>query len=169
VLDRLMGLRAWLNEQNPKIVGGVVAALVVLVIFIIVYATKSGPSTTVNVATSAFFSTDDGKTWFTADAAKLAPFTVDGKTAVRAYVFTCADAKPFVGFLERYTAEGKKAQEALNMPGGKNAMAMLDQATGLEIKKPGQPVWVKQSDRSKADPIMNITCKDGSTPKLVRP
>src|SRR5688572_12583041 len=157
-----MALRAWINEQNPKVVGGVVAGVFAVVIVIIIYLSTGSPSGPVNVATSAFFSVDDGKTWFTDDAAKLPPFTVDGKTAVRAYVFTCADGKPFVGFLERYTAEGKKGQEALAMPGGKNTMAMLDQATGLEIKKPGQTVWVKQSDRSKADPIMNVTCKDGS-------
>src|SRR5213083_2596184 len=56
----------------------------------------------------AFFTVDDGKTWFIDEATQLAPFQRDGKEAVRAYVIEC-NGKRFVNHLERYTPEGKQA------------------------------------------------------------
>ena len=50
----------------------------------------------------AFYSDDDGATWFADAADRLPPFDHDGKPAFSAFVYEC-DGKPFVNHLERYT------------------------------------------------------------------
>src|SRR6516225_9036515 len=59
----------------------------------------------------AFFTVDDGNTWFANDAAKIPPFDKDGKQAVRAFVYRCADGTTFVNHVQRYKPEAKRVLE----------------------------------------------------------
>lgn len=162
-----MGIRQTMNE-NPGVSVGVTAAVILLVIGVIVWELLPQRNTAGSQVNQAFYSIDDGKTWFADDANKLPPFMHDGKPAVRAVVFRCGSGQPFVARLERYTEEGKKmAAEVLKSRGRTNTASLL------EVKKPGQRIWVPFSAggaQGKAwTDIMTVTCPDGGSPTPVYP
>ena len=94
----------------------------------------------------AYFSIDDGTTWFPDDAAKMPPIERDGKTAYRARVFRCPSGKEFVSHLERFTVEDKKRLEeqirALAAQGRKVDVAQMGIGPTMQVKKPGDKEWV---------------------------
>jgi hypothetical protein len=122
----------------------------------------------------AYFSTDDGKTFFADSATKLPPFDKDGKPAYRAHVFECG-GKRVVGYLSRYRPEAIAALEEAAAARGtgkppRNAAALASVGTwGLELKRPGDPVWISQADPRTATMIRVYRCPDGSTPSEVEP
>lgn len=126
-------------------------------------------------AGDAYFSTDDGATFFVADGRKIPPYDSGGKQAVRAHVFECG-GKRVVGYLSRYTPEAVAAMEEAKKykgtgkpPPNVKALASIG-TTGLELKKPGaNNPWVRQSDVAKATQIRVYRCPDGSTPYEVSP
>lgn len=114
----------------------------------------------------AFFTVDDGKTWFVDSSSHIPPFDHQGKVAVRAYLFYCdSDGKPFVGWLVRYTAPMKQrleraiAARADAVARGETPAPMFDPTPGLEAKKPGTDEWVHGAD---AQRLMVATCPDGT-------
>jgi len=164
-----MGVRERMND-NPRVAVGVAAA--VLVVACAFVALQFSGASTGEPSASAFFTTDDGQTWFVDDATKLAPFQRDGKEAVRAYVFEC-NGTAFVNHLERFTPEGRKAVEAAMQGNGADASAPAGQLrlTGAEVKKPGATHWTPLGDLAKAGPILRPKCPDGGAenPKPVEP
>ena len=140
-----MGIRETLN-QNPRIVTGVTAAIIVIALVFIFWPSSGGPTGDGSGATGvghAFYSNDDGQHWFQDDVHKLPPFQKDGKDVYKAAVYRCPDGKQFVARLERYTDDAKKKVEALNAPGNsKNqdptVMENIEM-TGVEVRAPGTP------------------------------
>ncbi len=172
-----MGIRQSINE-NPAITTGVTAGIILLaIIFMVYYGCSKGGTTgsTVPGLNNAFFSTDDGKTWFVDDATNIPPYAVSkagpnaGKTAVRAQVFKCGDGQPFVAHLEKYSEEDKKKlQEAMAKANGKGAalpLMYMSMGSQMMVKKPGDANWVKlqQGQIDKYTAVMQPKCKDGST------
>jgi hypothetical protein len=83
----------------------------------------------------AYFSDDDGKTYFADSIEKAMPFDHNGKKAYRAYVFTCEnETTPFVGLLGR---DGKAQPVSAN-----NHYAVKEAQSQIEVKKPGTDKWV---------------------------
>jgi hypothetical protein len=165
-----VGIRESMN-QNPKIVTGVTVAVIVLALLYIFLSNRSGGVTGSTIHAKAYYSTDDGKTYFADDAKNVPPFQKDGKEAVRAYVFKCPDGKKFVAHLERYTLDAKKKIEAVQSgSGGIGDPTVLEtiQMTGVEIKAPGQPKWIKQSD-PRAGAVLTPKCSSGGQPEPVLP
>jgi hypothetical protein len=125
-------------------------------------------------ANKAFFTVDDGEHWFVGDARQIPPFEFEGQTAVRAKVFECADGKKFVGYLERYdAADKKKLEDAAKANGGELHANMLYLST-MEIKKPGDKEWVKNTppNSQRCQEIMSPKCPDdaaGEPPRQVSP
>ena len=124
-----------------------VAAIGLLVIGAIIYwltGTESAPV----VASQAFYTTDEGQTWFKDDIRKIPPFDHNGKPAYRCYLYT-EGGKTVVAYLERYTDEARKVVEKLSQPGSQpDPIAMQTIMKGLEVKKPGAPdsEWVSRTD-----------------------
>jgi len=122
----------------------------------------------------AYFSTDDGRTFFADPLTKLSPFDKGGRPAYRAHVFECG-GKRVVGYLSRYRPEAIKALEdaAAARGTGKppaNAAALASVGTyGLELKRPGDPFWVSQADSRRATMVRVFRCPDGGTPSEVDP
>ena len=141
-----MGLRETLN-QNPKITTGVTAGLVLVILAYLLYSGMSGGRPGVgSSASKAFFTDDDGKTWFADDAKKVSPFDHGGKQAVLARVYKCG-GKTFVNHMERYTPEAKKKVEEVIAKGKvQNDPTALDVGAGLQVKAPGQKDWVSSTD-----------------------
>ena len=116
-----------------------------------------------------YFTTDDGKTLFTAPVTRLAPFDHDGRPAVRAHVFECGGGR-VVGYLSRHTEQALRAIETARaaraagrpVPNGRE-LAQIG-TSGQELKRPGDAKWVKQSDAAAATKVRRFRCPDGSTP-----
>ncbi|MGB7157418.1 MAG: hypothetical protein WBD40_05095 [Tepidisphaeraceae bacterium] len=164
-----MGIRETLNK-NPAITTGATAGIIILAIVFIIY--QLGGGGTPGIATEAFYSNDDGKTWFADDVNKIPPFDKDGKPAYRVYVYKCADGKEFVSHLERYTEQGKKAMEAAMKSSDAGSPVLMEDVmmNGLEVKDPTtDPVkgWVRQSDAVRAAKIMELKCADGNNAGIV--
>jgi hypothetical protein len=156
-----VGIRETINEK-PGIAAGITAALILLVAVFAYYTMSGGGSAGGGgtVPMQAFYSDDDGKTYFADDEAKVAPFDRGGgKVAVRARVYKCG-GKTFVNHLERYTAEAKKRLEASR--GASDSAINIEASAGLEVKSPGAGEWVRMSD-PRAAKIVQPKCPDGGS------
>ena len=140
-----MGIREKIN-QNPKQTTAITAAIVVIAVLIIMWQACSGPGAGGVNTNKAFFSTDDGKTFFVDDSFNIPPYQKDGKPAVRAQVFTCDDGKTkFVGYLEMYAPQDKAMLEQMAKGGGKGgAPGYASYTTQPMVKRPGDPpqMWI---------------------------
>lgn len=167
-----MGIRESINQNKP------VASILMVVItgialyFILSSVFGGGGGASVSGGGKAFYSTDDGKTWFADDVNKVPPFDKDGKPAVLAYVYTCDGGKTkFVGSLRRYTPEAaKKLTEIRANPNASDPSTFeVISMQGEEVRKPGDPAnkWVNQTrDYAGWARVVNVTCPDGKPDNL---
>jgi len=160
-----VGIRESLN-QNPNVTTGLTALIIIIAVAVIVWQLRGGNRPATTAAERAFFTVDDGKSTFIDDAAKLPPFDVQGKTAYRAYVFACSNGKiRFVGYLERYTPEGKSKLEAARSHKQQVDPSFAESVmqTGMEVKPPltGDAGWILRGDPKSAT-VLNPKCPDGS-------
>jgi len=131
-----VGIRETLN-RNPAVTTGATIALIVIAVVVIVWQLmparggSAGP-------TKAYYSVDDGKTWFADDYYCIPPYQHDGKEAVRAHVYQVGEGKAFVGWLEKYKDDVKpKLEKALaGKRQGPLPAEFMDDSNRM-IKKPG--------------------------------
>ena len=168
-----MGIRQQLND-NPAVAAGVVGVLV-LVAGVVMFRTgcsRGAGDSGDNLpgVEQEFFTVDDGKSWFPADARKLPPFQHDGKPAYRVRVYRCPHGKDFAAHLERYAdADRARLQTLLDETGDKPpSMDALKLQGNIEIKKPGPGDWIKMSPRTAAkfNMIRSPRCPEGSSQGL---
>ncbi|MDB5324817.1 MAG: hypothetical protein JWM57_386, partial [Phycisphaerales bacterium] len=100
--------------QKPAVVGVVAGVMLLAAASWAIFVLK--PAST-SALTKAYYSDDDGKTTFVDGIDRVPPFDHNGKTAVRAVLFTADDhGTSFVGYLERYTPQAarklRESQEA---------------------------------------------------------
>jgi hypothetical protein len=166
-----MGIREWLN-QHKSVSTGLAAVIVVGAgAAIFVQARSFAPTTGIG---KAYFTNDDGKTFFADDAVKFPPFDKDGKPAYRAFVFECNGTRT-VGYMSRYTEAGVAAlTEAKKYQGSGKPPPNIEQlktigTTGTEIKKPGDEKWISQANPGRTSAIRIVNCKDGRPANEVEP
>lgn len=168
-----MDIRSTIREK-PILVGTVAVAACVFGFAFLgwqVFGSRSNPQLT--YAGKAFFSDDDGKTWFIDDESKLPPFDHNGRQAYRAVLYRCATGKPFVAYLERYSssdlaklAEMRKA--ALARDPNSPTPTLPPGASHFEVKKPGEAKWVAVTagdtglDAADYQRVTHPVCPDGS-------
>jgi hypothetical protein len=166
-----LGIREFMKRRQSvttilacvMIVGGAVA----IYLQVREMSSSSGPG-------KAFFTVDDGKSYFVDDARKLAPFDRDGRKAVRAHVFECG-GKREVGYLSCYAPEALKAMEEAKAVAGTgrpppNVHVLANIGTmGTLVKRPGEANWVSQADAPRATAIRVFRCRDGSTALEIDP
>ena len=119
--------------MNPRITCAPRAAVVILVLIAAALQTagcdKRGGAGggKAGGTPKAYFSADDGKTFFADEATRIPPFkTAAGATAHRAYVTRCADDKLFVAYVEKYADEDKRSLEnSMKDPGGSRPRSRL--------------------------------------------
>lgn len=172
------GIRALLQKNTPIVLG--VLAVLILVALWWSLGSMSRP------ANQAWFTTDDGKTFFAGEFKEVAPFTRGGKEWLQAVVISCDGGKTKqVGWLVRFPPEAKARADAILKAGG----GML---TGDEVKLPGDPEWfgdldvnalaggmggarnaqafAQAQERAKrAHEIKTQKCPDGTFPVIVSP
>ena len=118
--------------------------------------------------TEAFYSNDDGKSYFADALGKPVPFDHDGSPAYRAYVYRCgSSSNPFIGYLARETGRQNSIPSA-STEDAVNAGATPPSSGGVEVKKPGDQRWVPL-DSAEGTAIANVICPDGQRPLAVLP
>ena len=164
-----MGIRDTLKQRKSLAATAAVVMIVGAAIAIYVQARDFSSG-----AGKAFFTIDDGKTWFVDKNTRLAPFEKDGKQAVRAHVFEC-NGERVVGYLSCYRPEALKALEDAmaakaqgKPPPNVQALAAVG-STGLLVKRPGAPGWISQLDAAAATAVRIFRCPDGSEPEEIEP
>jgi hypothetical protein len=144
-----MAIRETLDRR--KNVTLVISGLVIVVAAIIIFYESRPPS--LQKIDKAFYSDDDGQTYFVDSIDKLFPFDHNGKQAYRAYVFKSSDGTIFVGYLARYTDSARaKLQQLMARPYNEVAQQIADTVSaGTEIKKPGDSTWYSQTSPRAAE------------------
>jgi hypothetical protein len=149
---------------------GIAIAIVLLAIAAFALAVQFWPQRKANLA-MAYYSDDDGKTWFKDSAFRVAPFDHNGKTAVMAEIYNYDNgSKEFCAYLAKYTDETKRRLEtaiadaqAKGEPPGSvglyNDRPFLN--SGTMVKAPGNSPWVPFND-PRAAPVFSIHSPDGS-------
>jgi hypothetical protein len=165
-----MGLRQALND-NSQASTIAVGAVVLLAVGFMAYQIWGGTTKPPPVA-AAYFTVDDGATYFPGDPGQLAPFQHEGKEAVRAYVFDCG-GKRSVGYLERYTPAAHKVLstpvQSKGGPPGNLGQIIEAGRNGRELKRPGDAKWVSSADAAQAKRIIDVRCPDGRPATELRP
>jgi hypothetical protein len=171
-----MGLRETLNQKKSVSVGAAVLLFVVAGGYL---AYTQWPRSALK-GDEAFYTVDDGQTWFVDSIYKTPPFDYEGKTAVRAMVYSYANGKKtFCPFLVRYDDGMKKKLDAeisqANQQGKPLSSISLFNAPGTdlqeEIKLPGPGHrWVSRGNVDQAAKVLGAaTAPDGSDSDLVIP
>jgi hypothetical protein len=155
-----MGVREKL-AANPRAVITIAAAIVVISLGVIYFQWQAGDSGRATPR-KMFLTVDDGTTFFVGAADPLPPFQHEGRTAYRAYVFTCDGGKTtWVGYVERYSEQAKallkEMQKSQAERGGAPSVppGLLD---GIEVSRPGENQWVRQSDAALAHKVTSVYC-----------
>jgi hypothetical protein len=119
----------------------------------------------------AFFTDDDGETWYKDSVDDIPPYDHNGKTAVRAVIYSWAGgSKQFCGFLEQFPPKAKAAIEAAaasaqnhTPPQTAGNIAYGEGfSPSIEVKKPkSNDPWVLMNSKA-ATPVLSIQAPDGS-------
>lgn len=151
-----MRIRQSINRHAPFAVTATALVMVLSLSAIIwqVWPDRSRP------IKAAYFTVDDGQTYFVDDPTKVPPFAKDGNEAYQAFVFQCGWHRPFVGYLLRYTPEAKKRLE--HAIAAKENLAPGAVAFGMQAKRPGGADWVTATEEPHYDALTNIRCPDGT-------
>jgi len=150
----MMGAREWLN-QHPKVAIGGGVVIVILAIGLVVAQVLAGRHKYPSGPPQAYYTVDDGKTFFADSTDKVPPFDHEGQPAVTAYVYQCGGQK-FVGYMERFTP---KFHDYVVAHGRTPEAARY----GRELKRPGEPNWLPSGDLVKVAQIEDVKCPNGGT------
>jgi hypothetical protein len=171
-----VSLRQAIN-QKPAVAATAVGCVALLgVLFIVRMSSATGQTN--DVPARAYFTVDDGKSYFEDDLEKIPPFTTaEGKTAYRAVVVKCGNGQPYVSHLERYAeADRKSLMDTLQKPTGRNTVLLEVEANALsmaEVKKPltGDKGWITAGGRNgrQYEALAQPKCRDGSYAQRVLP
>ena len=150
-----MGIREVI-DRNPRAataIGGLVAVVAIALVAVQLLGNKRGITSTLP---DAYFTDDDGKTFFADSPTNVPPFDHNGKTAVSAYVYR-AGGKEFVAYMSRYTPEARKRIVA------SKKVTAEDERFGRELKKPGAAEWIKATDLKKITALADVKGPNGQT------
>ena len=111
----------------------------------------------------AYFSDDDGQSYFADEVNKGYSFDHGGKEACRVFVYRCGSGKPFVGVLARPAGQAKPAPMAPNL----KYKGQGGPPPALEVRKPGQTKWVLTTTNEGLN-LLKSLCPDGN-PEAVLP
>lgn len=157
-----MGIRETLNE-NPGITTGITAGIIVLALGVIIWQTVGNNYPPTPIA-RAFFSDDDGKTFFADSTDNIPPFDHNGKQAVKAVVFTCDNGKTkFVGYLERFSPAAKAKLQAA-MDANRPDLGLMESTTehDVQVKQVNGGQWYDQNSPQGQQIMNDVKCKNGS-------
>jgi hypothetical protein len=147
-----MGVRESLNRRP-----GLVAAVGLLVVgAALLFIRRQVVSHGEVLPAMAFYTIDDGKTWFKSEAV---PGEVrnDGKTAIKCFVFKTSGGKEFVGYLQRTGSPPKATTGKSDLP----EPGAGSSATSLMIKRPGESEWIPAMSAAANEIYNNVIGPNG--------
>jgi len=147
-------------QQKPAVAASIAVAALIFAAILIYHQTLGQPRRNVKLMNSAFYSDDDGQTFFIDDDTKLPPFLHDGKIAVRAAVYRTADGKLFVAYLQKFSDAQLKEIEAAIAAHPDEADHWRGGRT--EVKKPGDSKWLSWG--SYQEPVKAAAYQQAMTP-----
>jgi len=129
------------------------------------------------VATQAFFTDDEGKSFFKDDVSKLPPFSHNGKQALGCDVFesTAAGGKQFVGLVYRFTDSGRREMESYlpnksKDPDGSTRRSIEERGKQVKlVGAAGESAWQVADDVAVARLQAAVKDPAGKPAKLVQP
>ncbi len=138
----MLSLRKTLRH---KLTAMIVIPLAIVALAMAIWQTSSGSAGRNRVA-QAFYSDDDGVTWFADSGDKIMPFDHNGKPAVGAGVYVGSDGKPFVARLVRYSPAARNALGAARARGESPSTVSVQPM--MEARKPrsASAAWVPDTD-----------------------
>jgi len=163
-----MGVRESVNGNRKLGVGAAALLLVGALSFIGFQVFGGGGGTGVAATSSAFYTDDNGKTFFKDNLYKVVPFEHNGKQAYRADVFQCPDGKQFVGLMYRHNALGRKAMSQHIAKGARDPQGTF--LAGLEIQgMEVKPAGAADTAWRPGGGERLVKCPSGGTAQLVIP
>ena len=162
-----MTIRETINRR-PGIAGLGVVIIVAIAAAFSLHGVR--PKALPGPITQAFYSNDDGQSYFADALGKPVPFDHDGTPAYRAYVYRCENSsRAFVGYLARQVGRDSAAVHSTSTADAVSAGVHSSASTpGTEVKRPGDHNWVGL-DSAEGAAIVNVTCPDGGRPLAVLP
>jgi hypothetical protein len=163
-----MGIREKFKE-SPSVAAAAAAVFVLAAAAIIAHA--YWPEKKADLS-QAYYSDDDGQTWFVDSIYKVAPFDHNGKTALIAEVYSYDDGKQkFCAYLSQFTPEGKKQMDAALSDAEKKGLPpdsvplyqdrnFMNRSVEVKLSGPNHP-WILYGD-PKAQEVFTIHSPDGS-------
>ncbi|MGD0460913.1 MAG: hypothetical protein ABSB74_00345 [Tepidisphaeraceae bacterium] len=120
----------------------------------------------------AYYSDDDGQTWFQDSVYRAAPFDHNGRSAVIAEIYNYDNGgKEFCAYLAKFTPEAKSRLEKALADAEKSGLSPSSvtlyrdpsfMGPGMLVKKPGSKEdWVSISD-PRANDVRSVHSPDGS-------
>lgn len=171
--ERNVGIRETINKNPGPTTAATAGIIGVALLFIMWQCGVFGGAGSGGGSSKAFFTIDDGKTFFIDDASKIPPFKKDNKDAFRAHVFTCDGGKTkFVGYMEAYAPQDKKLME--DTIAGKAPPQPYPGYTGQAmVKAPGVGAFIPlmPGTTEQYAKIVQVTCKENPSaiPERVYP
>ena len=157
-----MGARQWIND-HPRIAISVIAGCCAIVLMLVglQYSREAHPARL--GSDQAFFSDDDGKTYFRDTTARLPPFDHNGKTAYGALVLRCENGAPFVAYLQGYSPKAlETVQDLMKRSTAQNPLPLdILSAPPMDVKAPGGSKWFSISETSEYARVTTPRCPDG--------
>ncbi|MGD0139460.1 MAG: hypothetical protein ABSD28_11330 [Tepidisphaeraceae bacterium] len=155
-----MSIREAINQKKSV---GVGVAILILVLAVLILVYSQMPAHRIK-GDKAYFTDDDGQTWFLDSTYLTPPFDHNGKPAVSAALYSYDHGnKKFCPFLMRYTDSAKKrlddaiaeAAKQGKPPSSVSLFGDLElNKTGVEVKIPGPGhAWVLRDTTEGADTI----------------
>ena len=155
-----------IREMIQKYRGWANGAAIIMIVAAIALIVTNSRSDGIPRVKYAFYSDDDGQSYFRDDVNKLFPFDHDGKQAYRAYVFQTGGGKPFVGYLERINDKGMaKLLTLQSQPQTPELVTQMDliRGAGLEARTPGSTRWLPESSPAFSTMVNGLRASDGNS------
>ena len=157
------------NSRFSLVLGVVILSAIGATIWWVQSSRGSRSALRAGAGAKAWYTSDNGKSWFVDDMSRLAPFENEGKLAYRCYLYSCdGGTTKFVAYLERYTPEARQQLEDLvnaKRPPQPGAIEQL-MTDGVEISQPNTGHWIKATD-PQAYSVRTPICPGGSRSKPI--
>jgi len=127
--------------------------------FLMISYENLGRKPRIPVLSQLYYTDDDGATYYADSINIVPPYTHNGKTAFRAYVFRCGDGGIFIGYLEAFTPQVKQAKEA-SLANHDNPPIPEDFGRKLKLPLTGDKGW-QNSGTPGYLKIMQVHCPNG--------
>jgi hypothetical protein len=166
-----MAFRESINKK-PAIATG--AAIGIIIAFsLVIYFEKSSGAPKTGALTMAYYTVDDGATYYADSIDKIPPCDYNGHQAVRAYLYRCNGGKPFVAYLEAFTPDAKKAIESSGSGpafGGSQLGGDVPFNRGRLLKAPltGDKGWLREGQPGFSE-VSEIHCPAGESNQDIEP